>query len=217
MKMISLMSAAALLTGASTLAIAQQVSGSANTTTATSASTDPANANATFGMEVRALAHSHQNDATHHGIGATVSAKAHARNASRPDDADVETKVSAKVHARKASHPDDGDVEASGAPTTTSSGSLDTKARGIAALTAAKTVAAAQGANRDISEQKGVVAALRTTVRSDVAETRGNMASTHADVAATRAQVAATHADVAATVAQAKSIRAAVAAVRPGH
>jgi hypothetical protein len=166
MKMISLASAAILLSGMATLVVAQ-------TTTATSPT-------ASFGTDVSGVAQSHENTTTDHGIGATVSDKAHARNAAR-------------------THASDGSVDKSTDATDVSErASVGTRSNDRSARAAAEVVSAAHASNSQIADQKGAVAELRSAVRSDVAQTRSDVASTHADVSATVSDAKAIRAAVAA-------------------
>ncbi len=187
--------------------------GTAKASPVANSSMTPAKTNASFGADVRTLAHSHENDVTHHGVGAIVSAKA---------------KAKAKNAKHSSDQPDPAEaVEAKG----TSEASLASKGRRDSTRDSAAGVATVSSASRDIANHKGAVADLRSSVRSEVGEnrsnvaatrsdvssTRGEVASTRAEVAATRSDVASTRAEVAATVANAKAVRETVKAARPGH
>jgi hypothetical protein len=162
------------------------------TTTEVTVETPAADAKATFGMDVRALAQG-ERDPERRGIGPVVSALAKARN---------ELRRAARMGAEE--------TEVATARTTTTT-------TATSARTSAEAVAAARGANRAISTRSGAVADLRAAIRSDVAQTRGNSASVRADVAGARSNVASLRADVATNVAQARSAKDVVAAARLGR
>ena len=224
MKLSAVIVAVALVGGVSTLAIAQTTTTNTTTnsttdtngTTGTNGTTDtngttgtngttPTNttvSNSTsgnFGSQVSALAHDKEKGA-HHGLGATVSAMAHAlhlTNSTDDGDDDTNSTTNSTVTNSTATN-----------STVTSDARVKThiSTKGQTAKTDAAAVASAHGDNRNIKDAQGAVNTLRGDVRSSVAET-------HAQVSDLRSNAAAAHA----SVQQVQDIRANVDAVRHGH
>lgn len=222
MKLIAVLSAAALIGGASTFALAQ-TGASTNTTTNTTTSTSTTDTNTTstnatstnttstgttstnttatnstsanFGGQVSVLAHDKDRGA-HHGLGAVVSAMARAMHVGSTNTTDADAADTNSTDTADAS-------DATETPAATAHSSLG-HGKGNLASSDAGAVAAAKGAGRS------AVASLRTDVRSSAAQV-------HGQVADVRSNAASMHAQVSATVQQAQDVRATVAAVRHGH